>query len=587
MRAEEQEKGAPARSALPRRNGVPKSASPRGHLFIAPPGCRAMSRRHRRPGPSQEEAPDPKPAGPPGPLVVVEDGVRLSESSLWELQRAFFARQDPTEWSAGRVPSYVTSNAAMARAAAQVVMGFLDDCREGRLGAVGPRVDVLELGAGSGRFAHGVLRELERRLAAAPEGTPRVRYVLTDLDRAPLDALRANPRLARFEKAGLLGFAALDAEADAPGPVRLLGSGEVLSDGPLVVLANYVFDGIRTDAFEVREGVLLESRLRLSCPEGLDPRDPASLPRFVTAFEPERATETPYGDPEWDALLRRYAARLSDGHFLFPIATLRLLRRLRTLAGGRLLVLASDRGHVHEAALLGLEAPHLARHGSFSLDVNFDALARHALATGGTALLPAHHPSHLATVGLLWGAQGPTRAAQAYADAFEHAGPEDLYLLKKTMERQTERLDVERALAWLRLAAFDPDVFLRCAPTLLAGLDAAPPTLRLDVLDAARRVHEALFPTGGRDDVAFVLGELFQALDALPEAESLFQESARLHGRTAQTLHRLALCASALHRLPEALALVEEALQAEPDFEAARAMRIALQAELRRRPARG
>jgi hypothetical protein len=520
--------------------------------------------------------------------VVVEDGVRLSESSLWDLQRAFFARQDPTAWSAGRVPSYITSNAFMARAAAQVVLGFLDDCREGRLGTVGPRADVLELGAGSGRFAYGVLRELERRLATAPEGTPRVRYVLTDLDQAPLDALRANPRLARFVASGMLDFAVLDAEAEGSPPLRLMESGENLSGGgPLVVLANYVFDGIRTDAFEVRDGVLLESRLRLACPEGLDPKDPASLPKLVTTFEPEPAADAPYGDPEWDALLQGYAARLSDGHLLVPIATLRLLRRLRAMAGGRLLVLASDRGHVHEAALLGLEPPHLARHGSFSLDVNFDALARHAAATGGHALLPTHHPAHLATVGLLWGAREPGRAAQAYADAFDHGGPEDLYLLKKTLERQTERLDVERALAWLRLSAHDSEVFLRCAPTLLAGLDAAPPTLRLDVLDAARRAHEAFFPTGERGDVAFVLGELFQALDAVPEAEVLFEESARLHGRTAQTLHRLALCASALHRLPDALALVEEALRVEPDFEMARAMRIALQAELKRRPARG
>ena len=547
-----------------------------------------MSRRSRRPQDApREEAPDPRPTGRPGPLVVVEDGVRLSESRVWGLQRAFFAAQDPAEWSRSRVPSYVTSNAFIARAAARVVLGFLDDAREGRLGPVPPRVDVLELGAGSGRFAHGVLRELERRLSTLPEGTPRPRFVLTEFDEAPLRALRANPRLARFAAKGLLDFAVFDAEGE--GPVRLLESGDVLparGSAPLVVLANYVFDGIRTDVFQVSEGQLLESRLRLACPAALDPSDPACLPKLVTTFEPAPAEEAPYGDPEWDALLRAHAERLSEGHFLFPIATLRLLRRLRAMSGGRLLVLASDRGHVHEAALLGLEEPYLARHGSFSLDVNFHALAQHAHASGGHALLPSHHPAHLATVGLVWGLPVGSRAAQAYLEAFDEGGPEDLYLLKKTLERQTERLDVERALAWLRLAAWDTEVFLRCAPTLLAGLDAAPPTLRLDLLDAARRVDEALYPIGEREDAAFVLGEILQALDAVPEAERLFLESARLHGRTAQTLHRLALCASAQHRLPEALALVEEALRVEPGFEMGRAMRIALQAEGRRRPER-
>lgn len=523
-------------------------------------------------------------------MRVVEDGVRLSESSLWDLQRAFFARQDPGEWSRSRVPSYITSNAFVARAAARTVMGFLDDCREGRLGPVPGRVEVLELGAGSGRFAYGVLRELERRQARAPSGTPRVRYVLTDLDAAPLDALRRNPRFARFLASGLLDFAVIDAEAAGEPEARLLHSGDAIpaqGDGPLVVLANYVFDGIRTDVFEVRDGALHESRLRLSCPEGMDPKDPGTLPRFVTRFEQGPAGEAPYGDPEWDLLLRHYAARLSDGHFLFPIATLRLLRRLRRMAGDRLLVLASDRGHVHEAALLGLEAPHLARHGSFSVDVNFHALALHADETGGHALLPAHHPAHLATVGLVWGAAEPGRTAAAYHEAFDEGGPEDVHLLKRVMERQTERLDVERALAWLRVSAWDPAVFMRCAPAIQAGLDAAPPVLRFDVLDAARRVQEAYFPIGEHEDVSFALGELFQSLDAIPEAQEAFEESARLFGRTSQTLHRLALCASALHRLPEALALVEDALRVEPGFETARAMRIALQAELHRRPRKG
>ena len=525
----------------------------------------------------------------PPPMVVVEDGVTLSASRLWRLQREFFAKTDPADWSASRVPSYITTNAFIARSMARVAAAFLEDVAAGRMGALdtGKPVDIVELGAGSGRFAYGFLRELEPRLAGAARAGVKTRYVLTDLAPEPIELLRRNPRFAPFVASGLLDFAVLDAEA--PGDARLLVSGDRLSPSgkanPLVAVANYFFDGIPTDAFEVGGGALRESHLRLTCPEGVDANDPASLGRFATTFEPGPAADAPYRDAELDALVATLGSRLADGHFLFPIAGLRLVRHLRACGGGRLLLLAADRGHVHEEALLGLQPPHLERHGSFSLDVNFHAFAEHARLSGGHAMLPAHHPSHLATCAFLWGAQRAegTRTQEAFEDALDAGGPEDFYVLKRTLERQKDRLDVEKALSWIRASAFDGEVFHICVPPILSQLDAAPPGVRLDLLDAARRVRERYFPIGEERDVPFALGELFDALDALPEAEEMYKESMALRGESADTLHRLAVCASSLHRLQEALAYVERALQVDPTYEPARAMRVALGADLRRR----
>lgn len=521
----------------------------------------------------------------------MEEGVRLSESKLWDLQRAFFVRQDPRAWSRGRVPSYVTSNAFIARAAARVIGGFLDDAAAGRLGALddGAPIHVLELGAGSGRFAYGVLRSLEARASAGSRTGPGVRYVITDFDAAPVEALRGNARLQPFVERGLLDFAVLDAEA--PGEVVLLESGATLQPSPggnpLVAVANYVLDGIRTDAFEVRRGKLFESHVRLQCEPGVDLTDPASLPQLIVSFKAAPLAPSPYGDAELDSLLQDVAVRLDEGHFLFPAAALRLLRHLRRVGGGRFLFLAADRGHVHADALLGLDAPQMMRHGSISLDVNFHVLAEHARASQGIALLPAHHPTHLATVGLLWGCARAdmSRTSEAYHEHFEGGGPEDLFLLQATLERRTRGLGVERGLAWLRVSAWDPEVFLSCAPTFLDHVDQAEPTVRADLLDAARRVRDAYFPVDGDRDIPLALAELLQALDALPEAAELCEESLRLHGRNPETLHRLATCLSGLDRVREAQALLDEALSLAPDFEDARAMNAALAADLRRRGA--
>jgi hypothetical protein len=538
------------------------------------------------------EAPDPPLKRDSRRLVTVEEGVRLSESKLWDLQRAFFVHQDPRAWSRGRVPSYITSNAFIARSAARVIAGFLDDCAAGRLGAIDKRapINVLELGAGSGRFAFGALRELEARASAASRAGLRVRYVITDFDVAPVKALRENTRLRQFVKSGLLDFAVFDVES--PGAIKLIERGETLRaapDGnPVVAVANYVLDGVRTDSFEIRGGQLFESRVRLQVPEGVDAKDPASLPRLIVKFEPVPSGASPYGDVELDGLLGRVAARLADGSFLFPVSALRLVRHLRNLGGGRVLLLAADRGHVHEEALLGLDSPQIMRHGSVSLDVNFHTLAEYAGVTGGRAMLPSHHPTHLATIGLLWGCKDAdaSRTSEAYREHFAAGGPEDLYLVKEAIEREVKRLDVEHGLAWLRASAWDPEVFLSLAPTFVEHVDKAVLTVRYDLLDAARRVRESYFPIDGDANIPGALGELLEGLDALPEAAEMFEESMRLHGRSAETLHRLATCMSGLHRPSEAQALVDEALSLAPDFEAARAMRIALAADMRRRHGR-
>lgn len=554
-----------------------------------------MSRRKRGRESPPAEAPDARRSAARGPMVVVEDGVRLSASRLWRLQRAFFARTDPTQWSQSRVPSYITTNTFIARSMARVANAFLEDVAVGRLGAFDPSkpVHILELGAGSGRFAYGFLRELAAGRGSAARAGVRARYVVSDLAREPVDALRANPQFARFAKEGLVDFAVFDSETDRE--VRLLGSGDVLraepGANPLVVVANYFFDGIPADVFEVRGGALRESHLRLTCPEGEDPEDPRTLGAFHTSFERGPVAAAPYDDEELDRILihlgERLSDRQSDGHFLFPVAGLRLLRQLRAMGGGRLLLLAADRGHVREEALLGLDPPHLERHGSFSLDVNFHALALDARATGGLPMLPAHHPSHLAATAFLWGAGEPahaerTRTHESYLAELDAGGPEDFFVLKQALEKQKDRLDVERALAWLRSAAWDPEVFHIVSPALLIGLPASHPSLRLDALDAARRVHEAYYPIGEERDVPYALGEVFDVLDAFPESEACFAESLRLYGPSPDVHHRLAGVAFAQRRLPDALAHLEKALTLDPAYEPARAMRVAVQGELRR-----
>ena len=100
------------------------------------------------------------------PTTLVEDFRPFVESKLWELQRQYFAARGQQAWSAGEVPHYITSNPVVAAAYAEVLVAFRRDRL--RRDPAEEALWIVELGAGSGRFAHHLLQQLGRHAAAAP-----------------------------------------------------------------------------------------------------------------------------------------------------------------------------------------------------------------------------------------------------------------------------------------------------------------------------------------------------------------------------------------------------------------------------------
>jgi hypothetical protein len=59
-------------------------------------------------------------SGEPAARCVLEDFTRCSESHLWKLMMSFYDRKGVESWSQGIVPHFITSNAFIGRAYAQV-----------------------------------------------------------------------------------------------------------------------------------------------------------------------------------------------------------------------------------------------------------------------------------------------------------------------------------------------------------------------------------------------------------------------------------------------------------------------------------
>jgi len=512
---------------------------------------------------------------------VLEKNVPLSRSRLWDFERAYYERQGLRAWGDGEVPHAITSNPMIAAGYSEVIVAFLRDCdAAGRLDR-NRRVHVLELGSGSGRLGYGLLRHLRPLLAATPLRDQPVTLVLSDFDGSKLEQLAAHPRFKRDLADGWLDFAVVDAAA--PAEVRTWRRGDIVAGAPLVVVANYVFDSLPADVYAVGDGSVHEVGLTmLADTPTLDRHDQNALSRLRYEWEPAEETAPPTESPAIDAVLARYAELLDTTMVTIPTAALACLQCLSTAAAAPTLALVGDKGWSHLRDLAG-QGPPVATPdaGSFSLMVNFDAVARVVRAGGGTALLPPHRAQNLVVGAFVLGDLEATETSRRYADALAEGGSDDIYSVRKAVAAGGT-FTLQQALSKLRVDRFDTQVFLELFPTLHERSAEAAGSDKTDLALAVRRVRDAWFPIGEAADVSLCLGVLLSRIGHQREALELFTESSEIRGANAGAHFASALAHQALRELDQALKDVRESLTLDPDSDPARRLAVELEAELGR-----
>ncbi|MEM9903920.1 MAG: tetratricopeptide repeat protein [Cyanobacteria bacterium P01_D01_bin.44] len=522
--------------------------------------------------------------------VVLEANQRLSHSRLWEMQRRFFEQRGIQAWSEGRVPHYVTSNPTIARAYGQVVLGFLRDWRavspqSEPTNAATPHLDptqpvyIVELGAGSGRFAYHFLRQFTAMIDQSALGDVAFTYVITDLAEANLDFCRHHPKLQPFVEQGLLDFARFDAETAEH--LHLLQADVTITaktlKNPLMVLANYFFDCIPQDVFTMRNGQLYESLLTLRYPVTEPDLDDPELDEetFFEQLELDYTdrpvtTDAYYGDADLDRVLTDYNGTLSAATFFLPTVGLRCLRNLRRLASDRLLFLSGDKGYSRLDMMEGRGKPQLVTHrGCVSFLVNYHALARYVTQQQGEAHTPSYHPVSLTICAFLFGhpAQGFLETALAYRQAIADGGPSDFFGLKKAAEQQYAAFSLPRLIGYLRLSQWDANIFFGAYPTLLAHAEQGTAPWTQELVEAIRHIWQSYYDIGETRDIAFCVAHLLQTLGYDAEALELYLISLERHGPTPRTYYSMSLCHQRLGHREEAQQYRRQALALDPNVE--------------------
>jgi hypothetical protein len=212
--------------------------------------------------------------------------------------------------------------------------------------------------------------------------------------------------------------------------------------------------------------------------------------------------------------------------------------------------------------------------------VNFDLIARYIKQRGGVAVLPREPARSLVVAAFVQGdLEDPVQFESWVQDQLIDIGPDNYFTLRPLLSMSADP-SIETMLAGLRLSRFDPALLIELLPGLLDVLPKIPDSMRSEVERVLLRVWANYFPIGEPIDMALCVGLGFSAMERFPQAVEFLQMSVQEHPESAPAAFTMAVARRGLRDLRSALEWTAKALQLEPGFSQARALRAVLTEEL-------
>lgn len=494
--------------------------------------------------------------------VIIEKNKRFSESALWALQREYFDQQGIDAW-VNQVPFYVTSNPFIANCYAEVVIHFVRDWVAQHPDAKKHPFYVMELGTGSGKFSFYVLKKLfELRRELAMEDVP-ICYIMSDFTQNNLKYWDEHPSLRPYVEQGLLDFAIYNMEGDEP--ITLVKKNLTLTPesfvNPLTVFANYIFDTISHDIFSVKNGKLQEVLVSLSTDKS-NMRDdkPVDWERIAIDYKGNDIPEAYYPDPAWNAILAEYKTTLKDTSVLFPVGGLMAVKKLRRLANDKLLLISSDKGYSSLESLDKLGHPTIAFHGSFSMMVNFHAIAEYFKHTGGDYVLQTPRKG-IKTVVFSAGInlKKMPETSKAIADWVEGFSPADYFILHRRISESFQDCNIETLASHLALSGWDPYIYQRISGRLCSLVNEADEATLEFISTNVPKMLANFYPMPKGDNTVFEMAVFFHMAKQYEQALEYYQKSAAYLTEKFGLLYNVALCQYHMGRHADALETFKQA----------------------------
>jgi tetratricopeptide (TPR) repeat protein len=512
---------------------------------------------------------------------------RYSEAPFWEWQRNYYEDKGMTAWQNDEIPQFITSNPMIAVAYAEMIFGLLQD--RARLGLTSEAVTIIELGAGSGRLAFHVLKELSELMVFAGTTLPTYRYIMTDLAEDNIAYWRQHSGLTPFVEQGLLDFARFDAVRDIE--VNLTLSGQTIRTGdlqqPLVVVANYFFDSIPQELIYVEDGNLFECLVSLQLPDESDNYSTTEkLDNVELEYHYQRADNEQMTSP-FNHVVELYRQKLDDAHILIPAIGIRCLERLSVLSQQGFMLLTADKG-VHRLEHWEFaEPPKLIVHSSFSITVNYHAMKSFYEQKGAQVYFTAHHHNNL-NIGCVLMLSEPNSFVNtrlAYRRFVERFGPDDYFSIKQWLDGQLDQLGVQQILALWRLGGYDAEWLIQSAKRISMVLPDITEDELEDIRHGIHTMWSKYYAVVNNQRIARNCGMLLFQMecyeDAIPYLKQALEhhitDAAAMKETSIEVLYHLAISCYEVGRDEEALLYTARTLVNEPEHEGALALKVLLE----------
>lgn len=502
---------------------------------------------------------------------------RFSEAPIWDLQRAYYEQKGLKAWNNDQVPQYITSNPMIATSYAEMIFGLLQD-RAGQ-GHNAESVLIVELGAGAGRLAYHVLHELCQLRDYAGIPLPSFRYVMTDLAMNNVLAWKEHPALQSFIAEGLLDFAQFDAVHDTV--LNLIVSGTTINEGdlaqPIIIVANYFFDGIPQELLYVGEGHIYEADVSMEFPEHMDSLQPSEVLHQISLnYEYRQAPEYEQEAYPYRKVIALYQEQLEDSHILFPVTGLSCLDRLNQLSHAGFLLITADKGdHLLDNWKFS-GPPELTLHGSFSFTANYHAIQHVFEDRGAIALFPPQHYRNI-NVGCIIHTNTPMNYSNtrlAYRRFIERFGPDEFFSIKEWIDKRINSMGLQQILSFWRLGGYDAEFFIQSARQISSLLPDASDDELQDLLRGIQRMWSSYYVMEQRYDLALDAGLILFEMEMYAESKRFLEIS--IHEDEEEIVstvyYCLAICCLELELVEDALNYIRELLKLEPDHEEALAL---------------
>ncbi len=468
---------------------------------------------------------------------LIENPVRLSESKLWEIQRNYFANMGIQAWKE-EVPCYISSNAFIGYHYANLVVEYIKDTVKHHPKTAHETFYIAELGAGTGKFSFYFLKAFKELLEIHRLTEQKFCYVITDIAEKNLEFCEKNACFQTYIKEKELDFALFNVEDSKDFELRLCKKSysELRTSTPLIIFANYTFDCIKQDTFEITDGKLQEVKVGLrSRYKDFNIEKAKHLNDLQFNFKNyDIDLATYYQNPYLNEILQDYATQLKDEEavLMIPLGAIQFLDHLKVLTHGKYFMIVGDKGTSQLMRIPYLDKKYrMTYDGCYSFFVNLHCMGEFIKKNGGDCLLTGNDNNFkvsLFSQGASFYELKNTNAC--YNTYIERLGPDEYCYIYDEYLSNSYRFNIRSLMSFLRLSQWDSYAYSAIHDRLIELLPIADRSVLEDVKRDLRKVHDNIYHLNIGDDIYNYLGIFYQTQGIDDTALELYQQSIAVFG---------------------------------------------------------